>query len=244
VGAAVTRPQSKREIGAVGIVLPVHDEEERLPAALEAIEAAAQALPHGIASRAVVVLDHCRDGSTAIARAWGGRTGALVIKRECRSVGAARRAGSRALLSCWPAMHAGEIWMATTDADSRVPTNWLTVQLQAHVSGADLWAGRVRVVEESATVHRWRELYEAEGDPVHGANMGFTATLYRGIGGFGRLRSGEDRDLHRRAVAAGFMIAHDRKAAVTTSSRRRGRAPGGFAGVLGGVERERLEATA
>jgi hypothetical protein len=74
--------------------------------------------------------------------------------------------------------------------------------------------------------------------------MGFSATLYRRIGGFGRLRSGEDRDLHRRAVAAGFLIAHDRRAAVTTSSRRRGRAPGGFAGVLGGMEQERFEAIA
>jgi hypothetical protein len=134
--------------------------------------------------------------------------------------------------------------MATTDADSLVPSDWLTVQLQAHVSGVDLWAGRVRVVEESAAVRRWSETYEAERDPVHGANMGFSATLYRRIGGFGRLRSGEDRDLHRRAVAAGFLIAHDRRAAVTTSSRRRGRAPGGFAGVLGGMEQERFEAIA
>ena len=240
----MSRTDVDQEVRAVGVVVPVHDEEDRLRAALEAIEVAVHALPAGIACRVAVVLDHCRDGSAAIARSWGGRTGALVTSRECRSVGAARRAGSRALLSLWPEMHPAEIWIATTDADSRVPPNWLTVQLEAHASGADLWAGRVRVLEESAVVERWREAYDTQRDPVHGANMGFSATLYRHIGGFGRLRSGEDRDLHRRAVAAGFQVAHDRRAAVTTSSRRRGRAPGGFAGVLGGVGRERFEATA
>lgn len=244
MGAAVSQLTLDREIGAVGVVLPVHDEEERLPAALEAIDAAVQALPPGIACRVAVVLDHCGDESPVIARSWRGRTGALVISRECRSVGAARGAGSLALLSLWPEIRPAEIWMATTDADSRVPPNWLTVQLEAHASGADLWAGRVRVVEESVAVQRWREAYAAEKNPVHGASLGFSATLYRHIGGFGHVRSGEDRDLHRRAEAAGFQIAYGRRAMVTTSSRRRGRAPGGFAGVLGDVERERFEATA
>ena len=64
------------------------------------------------------------------------------------------------------------------------------------------------------------------------------------IGGFRRLRSGEDRDLHRRAVAAGFGVTYDLRATVTTSARREGRAPGGFASVLDGVEGERLEASA
>ena len=60
----------------------------------------------------------------------------------------ARRAGSRALLSLWPEEDPARIWLATTDADSRVPQDWLTVQLEAYLSGADMWAGRVRVAEE------------------------------------------------------------------------------------------------
>ena len=233
--------KADREIGGVGIVLPVHDEEEILPSALEAIDAAVRALPRDMAHRVVVVLDSCQDASATIARSWGVRTGALVMSRECGNVGAARRIGSAMLLSLWPDMHPAALWMATTDADSRVPNNWLTVQLEARVSGADLWVGRVRVAEESATVQQWRAGYAAERHPVHGANMGFSAALYRHIGGFGRLRSGEDRDFYRRAEAAAFQIVHDPRAEVTTSSRRRGRAPEGFAGVLAGVDRERLE---
>jgi GT2 family glycosyltransferase len=134
--------------------------------------------------------------------------------------------------------------MATTDADSRVPTDWLSVQLEAYGSGSDLWAGRVGVSEESAVVRRWKDNYAAETQPIHGASMGFSALLSERIGGFRPLCSGEDRDFHRRAVAAGFRVTYDLRAAVTTSARRQGRAPRGFAGVLVGLEGEQLEASA
>jgi cellulose synthase/poly-beta-1,6-N-acetylglucosamine synthase-like glycosyltransferase len=134
--------------------------------------------------------------------------------------------------------------LATTDADSRVPQDWLAVQLEAYLSGADMWAGRVRVAEESVTALRWTQRYSAERDPVHGASLGFSAVLYRQLGGFAGMRTGEDRDLHHRAVTAGFRIAYDLRAAVTTSSRRRGRAPEGFATVLDEVDQEDLGATA
>jgi hypothetical protein len=240
----MSRLRVARAVRAVGVVVPVHDEEELLPLALAGVEEAIDALPSGVARRVAVVLDDCRDGSAAVAHAWAGRVGASVIVGECRSVGMARRAGTRALLSAWPGASPERIWLATTDADSRVPSDWLTVQLEAHRSGSDLWAGRVCVAEQSAVVRQWNEAYGAERRPIHGANLGFSGSLYEHIGGFRCLRSGEDRDLHRRAVAAGFRVTYDLRAAVTTSGRRRGRAPGGFASVLGGVEEELLDASA
>jgi len=156
----------------------------------------------------------------------------------------ARQVGARALLSLWPEEDPARIWLATSDADSRVPREWLTVQLEAYVSGADMWAGRVRVAEESATALRWAQRYSAERDPVHGASLGCSATLYTALGGFGGMRTGEDRDLHHRAVTAGFRIAYDLRAVVTTSSRRKGRAPAGFAHALDEVDQEELGATA
>ena len=45
-------------------------------------------------------------------------------------------------------------------------------------------------------------------------------------------------------MTAGFRIAYDLRAAVTTSSRRKGRAPEGFADVLDEVDQEELGATA
>jgi hypothetical protein len=112
------------------------------------------------------------------------------------------------------------------------------------VSGADMWAGRVRVAEESTTALRWTQRYSAERDPVHGASLGFSGALYVQLGGFGSMPTGEDRDLHHRAKMAGFRIAYDFRAVVTTSSRRHGRAPGGFAGVLDEVDQEELGAIA
>ena len=228
----------------MGVVLPVHDEEKLLPSSLRSLEVALNALPPSILCRVAVVLDHCGDASSAIAHTWGARFGALVLHQEFGSVGMARRTGCRALLSLWPEEDAARIWMATTDADSRVPQDWLAVQLESYVSGADMWAGRVRVAEKSVTALRWTQRYSAERDPVHGASLGFSAALYTQLGGFGSMRTGEDRDLHQRAATAGFRIAYDLRAAVTTSSRRKGRAPEGFANVLDEADQEKLGATA
>jgi hypothetical protein len=225
------------------VVLPVHDEERLLPGALEAIEVAVSTLPMVIRHQVAIVLDECGDDSAPIAFSWARRTGALVLRQAYKNVGMARRTGAEALLRQWPELESTQIWLSTTDADSRVPNNWLTRQLEAHQTGADLWAGRVRVTEESATALRWRERYAAEGDPIHGANLGFSAAVYRGIGGFRALRTGEDRDLHRRAAAADFRVTYDLRASVTTSSRRSGRAPDGFAEALDVVDREHFEAT-
>lgn len=238
------RHGSQRAIDAVGVVLPVHDEEELLPGALQALAMATDALSLSISCRVAIVLDDCSDASFGIARCWGARFDALVVRREYGNVGLARRAGALALLGRWPEKDVARLWLATTDADSRVPQDWLTVQVEAHLAGADLWAGRVRVAEDSPTVRRWTERYAVEREPIHGASLGFSAAVYTQLGGFRSLRSGEDRDLHNRAVAAGFRIAYDLSASVTTSSRRLGRAPGGFASVLDSLEQEDLEATA
>ena len=233
-----------RVLHTVGIVVPVHNEEDLLPDALQALERAIDELSPSISCRVALVLDSCGDASSTIARCWAVRRNALVVRRECRSVGLARRFGFAALLARWPEVDLTRVWLATTDADSRVPQDWLTVQVNAYRSGIDLWAGRIKVSEESGTVLRWAECYAAELDPIHGASLGFCAAQYEELGGFGRLPSGEDRDLYERAVDAGLRIRHDSEAIVVTSSRRKGRAPAGFAGVLGGLDEEELDETA
>jgi glycosyltransferase involved in cell wall biosynthesis len=243
MGTAMSPSEAIRTC-AVGIVLPVHNEEELLSAALGAIEVAADALPAQITCRVLVVLDDCDDGSADLAHSWGGRVGALVSSRASRSVGIARGTGIEELLSLWADVDPAAVWIANTDADSRVPGDWLTVQLGARSSGADLWAGRVRVAENGAIVAKWKKRYLSESSPIHGANLGFSGALYGHIGGFRNLRSGEDRDLHCRAVAAGFRVKHDLKATVMTSARRIGRAPDGFASVIRNIEREQIQASA
>jgi hypothetical protein len=118
---------------AVGIVLPVHNEEELLGDCLEAVaEACAHVVRMGIPCRTAIVLDHCVDASAKISRDWvqglrrrEGRHQAVVKRRTPAGAGNARRTGSFALLRQWVRNDPRGIWIATTDADSRVPKNWL-----------------------------------------------------------------------------------------------------------------------
>ena len=103
---------------AVGVVVPVHNEEELLGPALDAIGRAFSEVMHrGIECRTAIVLDGCSDHSATIARRWARSLARLKAPRQsvvvlrCRSagVGEARRLGAAALLRKWrtlsPAPH-------------------------------------------------------------------------------------------------------------------------------------------
>jgi hypothetical protein len=231
----------------------VHNEEDLLPHALQAVDAATEQIAHtGVECRTAIVLDDCSDGSDAISRNWagqlrrrGGLHQAVVVPCRSASVGQARRAGVSVLLRNWATIAPADVWLATTDADSRVPRSWLTAQLSAHEGGADLWTGRVAVEDWSqyrmSTALLWNEAYENEVGPVHGASLGFNAQVYRDAGGFAGLRTGEDRALHQAIVDLGGRMSENSEVRVITSSRRRGRAPSGFSAVLTSLEREARE---
>jgi glycosyltransferase involved in cell wall biosynthesis len=235
------RPErSPRRIQAVGIVLPVHNEELLLPRALDALNQATAQLPAEIECRTAVVLDDCSDDSPVIACQWA-RDGRIeIIQCRSRNVGAARQIGCNALLRAWSGHDPSAIWLATTDADSQVPPEWVEAQLAAQSSGADIWTGRVEVADWSShqpsTVARWTIDYGREVTPIHGASMGLTARTYIEAGGFRSLVSGEDRHLYRCALALGARAHHDPVVKVVTSARREARAPLGFAHALMLVE--------
>jgi Glycosyl transferase family 2 len=248
----VSRQPAPGRTRAVGIVVPVHNEEKLLHLALDALRHAIANVPTRIECRVAIVLDTCNDASTAIAHRWakthGSRcrgaldAGALLISCGESNVGAARRHGCAALLGTWSRMNARHLWLATTDADSVVPDPWLTTQITAHEAGADLWAGRVSVTDWSAhgpaTARLWNQEYGQEGAPIHGASLGMNAQAYLEIGGFRALRTGEDRDLYQRALEAGARLQHEVHVTVTTSARRQARAPLGFAHALTALESE------
>jgi hypothetical protein len=82
------------------VVIPAHDEADRLPACLASVAAAADAMELPVT--VLVVLDACTDDSETVAgeRVW-------VLRVSFRNVGAARAAGSRPLRSLtrrsgWP----------------------------------------------------------------------------------------------------------------------------------------------
>lgn len=229
---------------AVAVVIPAHNEEELLPAALEAVSVAA-GRPElaGVRVLTVVVADACRDRTADVAR----RAGALVVPAQGHSPGRARAIGTeRALREL--GTPDDDTWIAATDADSEVPAQWLVHHARSAAEGWDAVVGTVTVRTTEALARRHRAAYEATRPPtgtswrhphVHGANLGLTARAYRDIGGFLPLDVGEDRALVAALESRGHRVLRSAAAPVVTSARPLGRARGGFAShmaaLLGGL---------
>lgn len=235
---------------ALGVVLPVHDEEDLLGTALIALEVSLRELKgYPTTCGVAIVLDACGDASESLVQEWRHGTrrrlpelDVLILTCDARNVGVARGLGCAALLSNWDQIDATGLWLATTDADSQVPRDWLVEQVKAHESGADLWTGRILVndwtLHDPKTRDRWTATYEAEVNPLHGANMGFNALRYLRVGGFPPRETGEDRELCARMVASGASLVRDSSVRVSTSARRVARAPRGFSHALTMFESE------
>jgi glycosyltransferase involved in cell wall biosynthesis len=217
-------------IGAVGVVVPAHNEQDLLPVCLASLRRAARAL-RGTPVHLVVVADACRDRTARIAR----RGGAAVIVTGAQRVGAARAAGVREILRRASHLDPADVWLATTDADTLVPACWLREQVRYGSHGWDVVAGTVRVADWSGYQPAARSLfhmrYGAGTGPhphVHGANLGIRASAYLRAGGFPDVATAEDRALVAALTANGSRVLRTRALAVVTSARREGRAPRGF----------------
>ena len=225
-------------INRIGVVVPAKDEEMLLPACLDALIVAARQVP--VQVTVVVVLDACSDNSAAIVDAAARRTADVIVHPvvvDANSVGAARRAGMRTLLDRPDARGLDGLWLASTDADSVVPADWLRAQLAHAAAGAQVVVGTIVVTD-------WQERSQAVRDQaiaaynathhrhVHGANLSFTARSYVAAGGFPAQPYDEDVALVHAFSAADEPIAWAVDLPVTTSARRQSRAPFGFAGYL------------
>ncbi len=219
----------------VGVVVPAHDEEAYLPTCLQALSIAVRKLT--VSVDVVVVLDACADASREAARAF--RT----VEIDSHNVGAARRAGFAALLAARPAGLPDErCWLATTDADTIVPPDWLCRMLSYAEQGWDAVAGTVRVTDwaqhwgqKAEHVQAiWRADYHDHDDHphVHGANLGLRADCYREVGGMPAVALSEDESLLAAIAAAGRRVRHAADLPVVTSSRSTPRAQGGFGTLL------------
>jgi cellulose synthase/poly-beta-1,6-N-acetylglucosamine synthase-like glycosyltransferase len=233
---------------AVGVVLPVHNEEEYVQRAITSLDDAFGALKgQALELRIVVVLDNCCDNSATMVEEWvrnkyrkKDELLATIVTCKASNVGIARGLGCTTLLEQFDHLDPSNIWVATTDADSRVPNDWLQTQVLEHESGADLWCGRVAVADWSSRVSevatRWKREYEVESHPIHGTNLGFNAQIYLAAGGFNPSRVSEDRELCAAIEAKGAVIHYDSAVRVITSARRDARAPLGFAHALNLIE--------
>jgi len=230
-------------IDVIDVVVPAHDEERELPASIAALrEAATHPALAGITVRMAVVLDACSDRSGDIAEhALRGVADAHIVETRVRSAGAARAVGTRSLLAADDGRDPASIWIATTDADTRVTRDWLALQLAAARAGADAVAGIVEVddwsQQPSAVRQRFIAHYACLGTGhghghVHGANLGVRASALAAAGGMPSLALAEDHALVAALEARGFRVARDGLRPVVTSARRNPRSPGGFGTLL------------
>lgn len=234
-------------IDVIHVVVPAHDEEDDLPRSLAALrDAAAHPALAAITVRIAVVLDACSDRSGDVAEhALRGFDDARIIETCVRSAGAARAVGTRRLLAAEDGRDPASIWIATTDADTRVTRDWLAQQLTAARAGADAVAGVVEVDDWSQQPSGVRDRFIAHyatlgtghgHGHVHGANLGVRASALAAAGGMPSLALAEDHALVDGLIASGARILRSGDVRVRTSARREARAPDGFGDLLHRLE--------
>ncbi len=214
------------------VVVPAHNEAERIEECLTALTRAAGLVR--IPVQILVVCDDCDDQTESICAAAS--VTAVAITSRC--VGTARRVGAEILLS--PDPRPEEAWIANTDADTIVPVTWIRDQLELAGQGADVVVGTVQLsmVQSVRLARAFATDYSSGLRPdgthvhVHGANLGVHAAAYRAVGGFAQLKNHEDLDLVSRLQAAGYEIQRPGWLRVKTSGRLTGRCTNGFAGRL------------
>ncbi|MBA1232248.1 glycosyltransferase family 2 protein [Pseudomonas viridiflava] len=211
----------------IGVLIPVHNEERLLGLCLETVLlAAAHPSLNGERVEVLVVLDTCTDRSAEIA----GLYGVMTLEIQARNVGQARAQGAAFLLA------RGARWLACTDGDSNVASDWLAEQLALDADAVcgtvtpDAWGHEISVAAQTAynTHYQHRDGHRH----IHGANLGVSSMAYLQAGGFPALACHEDVHLVRQLELIGARIAWSCRPRVTTSTRLDSKARGGFGDYL------------
>ncbi|MEL6060715.1 MULTISPECIES: glycosyltransferase [unclassified Methylobacterium] len=244
---------------ARGVVcIPARNEAERLPLLLASLDGQT-GVPTPV--RVVVLANNCTDGTAAAVRAGQavGAWPALDIRLiEATLSGAEAHVGTARRM----ALQAGADWLAedgvpdgvllTTDADARLPADWIAANLRA-LEHADVVGGRLVIDDDGdadpglADLHARIELYWAgvrrledlidpppyDPAPRHGdhtgASLAVPVSLYRAVGGLPPLPCGEDNALVGLLRAHGARLRHCPDVRVMVSARHQGRVSGGMA---------------
>lgn len=229
---------------AAGVVVPARNEAGLVGECLAAVRAAAGAVGPGVRIAAAVVADRCTDATESVAAAAlaGADFPWVVVPATVGNPGAARRVGVDAVVQLLGEPDPAGTWIATTDADTRVPRAWLTRMLDLAAAGHDGVAGAITVDrwdEHPPSVRRHyqamlrrRRLPGGSHSHVYGANLGVRLSALRTVGGMPTPPAGEDAELWSALRRYGLRLASPADLLVVTSGRRRGRATGGLADLL------------
>lgn len=237
------------------VAIPVRDEEDHIAGCLRALQVQSQP-----PDAAVLLLNNCTDRSGAIARGlvrelpFDVRVVSRFLPAAQASAGHARR-----LAMALAAERAGpDGVLMTTDADSRVPHDWVERNLASLAAGADLVCGRIAVdpddealIPAALRADDAREMallalldriaWELDPDPsdplprhteASGASLAVSVAAFTGAGGIPDQPSGEDRAFVAALAQRDARIRHDPDIVVTVSGRTIGRAAGGMADAI------------
>ena len=225
----------------IAVVIPACNEQERVPRCLESVALAVRELTWrepGAMVKVVLAADSCVDHTVPVAReAWAAASAVLrsaeraplsVLQGRWGSAGGTRQAAANQALA------AGAQWIASTDADTAVPANWLSYQAARAGAGVDAVLGTVEPdpTECPPHVHRlWHLEHDlTEGHPyIHAANMGVRAACFAAAGGFPDVECSEDEAVVRALRGHGARVEATDRIRAVTSGRLRGRAELGFA---------------
>jgi len=229
-------------IDVMGVVIPVRsDHESLLPRCLLALEAAIVAVSGALVFdrpliEVVIVFTGGAGASDSPAARWP-----LFARIDCGAgtIGAARRAGVRHFLA---GQRTGDesalqrVWIATTDADAAVPTNWLTTQLAYARNRTELVLGTVHPDGVLSAAHRggWSVRHALrDGHPfVHAVNLGVRADRYLEAGEFTARDGDEDLVLAQSLRALRVSEARTALIPVLASGHLLGRSPAEMQGYL------------
>ncbi|MEO6989225.1 MAG: glycosyltransferase [Aquihabitans sp.] len=230
-------------IDHVAVVVPAHNERERVGATIESIEIARLRVRGRATVSITVVADRCSDGTAAVASGFLTDPLDAVASANIRSAGGARAIGFQvATMNLARPMET--FWMASTDADTLVPAHWLEQQLDLADQGFAAVMGTVALRTDEPARAELRRGFESEyggllgagsgfdHPHVHGANFGIRGDVYVSAGGWADLATGEEHDLIRRVRSLGWPTVSPTNLVVLTSPRLRARAPDGFAADL------------
>ncbi|MCJ2054861.1 glycosyltransferase [Methylobacterium sp. J-070] len=242
------------------VAVPVFNEAERIEYCLRALDG--QEGLGGSGLGVLLFLNNCTDGTAHVVAALRTslRRPVRVIERAYAEANAgwARRAAMEAAAAWLEESGTPDGVILTTDADSRVPNDWVARNLAAITDGVDAVAGRIALDEADAarlpaSLHARGALegaYEAllteleawinpvAHDPwprhwtTSGATLAVRLATYRQVGGMPALAVGEDKAFVSSLLSSDARVRHDPDILVVTSGRLDGRAPGGAADTM------------
>ena len=255
---AGTAIQASCKAVSIVVAIPVCNERRHILACLQAL-----ADQRDLAAGSLGVLlffNNCTDGTERLIAdaAFPLPLRVLVVDSPEASAGWARRHAMEAAASWLDENRIVDGVLLTTDADSRVPSDWIARNLAALDNGADAVAGRLALdAEDDAqlphALHARGALesrYEAllveitalldptPGNPWphhwcrSGASLATRLPTYRTIGGMPDIATGEDRAFVEAVLAHDLVVRHDPDIVVVTSGRLEGRAKGGVADTI------------